>query len=292
MSEAEDKKLEAAERDDAAHKDNNEEIPAWADALMKSHKAVMDRLDAMEARKDATAEAADADCKADAEKDGGEDPTEDTDGKKKDALKDARKDAECEDKEEAKADAADKDKEREDAARKDREDRARKDSAAAAETRKLQAKIAELEHQMRNVYAEPTIDDRNAIADARSRADSVFQAALGRTAPDAIPGEKPIAYRKRLADALKKFSPTFKKERLDSLSGSVYETVESRIYADALEAVKTPAVIAPGQLRAIKRRELGHDITEYVGDPLAAWGPFAWGSGGKVSFNQSAGKRG
>lgn len=280
MSEAEDKKVEAASREDAARKDNNEEIPAWADALMKSHKSVMDRLDAMDASKDASAEAADATCKTDAEKDGGEDPTEDTDGKKADAKKDAA---------DPKVDAADP---KVDAADKDREDRARRDSAAAAEARKMQAKIAELEHQMRNVYAEPTIDDRNAIADARSRADSVFQAALGRTAPDAIPGEKPIAYRKRLADALKKFSPSFKEERLDGLSGSVYETVEGRIYADALEAVKTPAVMAAGQLRAIKKREFGHDITEYVGDPMAAWGPFAWGAGGKVSFNQSAGKRG
>jgi len=213
--------------------DSAEEIPAWADALIKSHKSVLDRLAKMD-------------------RDGGEDPTEDTDGKKKDGQ---------------------------------RRDRA--DSFQSAANRAAMAKIAELEHQMRHVMAEAPAGDRNQIADARSRADSVFQAALGRTAPDAIPGEKPVAYRRRLADALKKFSPTLSTARLDGVAGGALEAVESRIYADALEAVKDNTVVPAGQLRAIKRRELGHDITEYVGDPAAAWGPFAWGSGGKVSFNHS-----
>ena len=207
---------------------DNEEIPAWADALMKSHKSVLDRLAAME-------------------RDGGEDPILNTNGARRDYA----------------------------------------DSFQSAANRAAMAKIAALEHQMRHVMAEAPAADRNQIAEARSRADSVFQAALGRPVPDPVPGERPIAYRRRLADALKKFSPTLATARLDSVAGAALDVVEQRIYADALAAVKTPAVMPAGQLRAIKKRELGHEVTEYVGDPQAAWAPFGHGSGGKVSFNYS-----
>ncbi|MGC9271250.1 hypothetical protein [Acidiphilium sp.] len=286
MSEAEDKKLEAAERDDsrkdatrddAARKDS-EEIPAWADALMKSHKDVMDRLDAMD-RKDS--------ARKDGEKDEGEDKTEDSDGKRKDAA-DCKADAERKDaerKDSEALEAADR-KDSEDKEGKDREDRARKDSSIAAENRDMKAKIAALEHQMKHVYTEPSVEDRNALADARSRADSLFQSVLGRPVPEPIPGERPIAYRKRLAESLKKFSDTFKGERLDSLTGTIFDTVEERIFADAAAAVKTSAVMPAGQLRAIKSRQLGHDVTEYVGDPAAAWAPYSYGAGGKISINR------
>jgi hypothetical protein len=219
---------------------NSEKIPAWADALMKSHKAVLDRLARLERDGGLNTNGQRRDYAAPTE-----DPTLNTNGQR------------------------------------------RADSYQSAANRAAMAKIAELEHQMRNVYAEPTIDDRNAIADARSRADSVFQAALGRPVPDPVPGEKPIAYRRRLADALKKFSPTLSTARLDGVAGAALDVVESRIYADALAAVKENTITPAGQLRAIKKRELGHDITEYVGDPAAAWAPFSAGAGGKVAFNQS-----
>ncbi|MDX5930503.1 hypothetical protein [Acidiphilium acidophilum] len=228
----------------ADFEDSAEKIPAWADALMKSHKAVLDRLDAME-------------------RDGGEDPTLNTNGARRDYA------APTED------------------PTLNTNGQRRADSYQSAANRAAMAKIAALEHQMRRVTAEAPADDRNQIAEARSRADSVFQAALGRTVPDPVPGERPIAYRRRLADALKKFSPTLSTARLDSVAGAALDVVETRIYADALEAVKTPAVMAAGQIRAIKKRELGHEVTEYVGDPQAAWAPFGHGSGGKVAFNHS-----
>ncbi|GBR74811.1 hypothetical protein AA700_0343 [Acidiphilium acidophilum DSM 700] len=224
--------------------DNNEEIPAWADALMKSHKSVMDRLDAME-------------------RDGGEDPTLNTNGQRRDYA------APTED------------------PTLNTNGQRRADSYQSAANRAAMAKIAALEHQMRRVTAEAPADDRNQIAEARSRADSVFQAALGRTVPDPVPGERPIAYRRRLADALKKFSPTLATARLDSVAGAALDVVETRIYADALAAVKGNTVIPAGQIRAIKKLELGHEVTEYVGDPQAAWAPFGHGSGGKVAFNHS-----
>ena len=305
MSEAEEKKLEAAERrdrKDAERKDGqDEEIPAWADALLKSHKDMAERLDAME-RKD----------RKDSERDFGEDPEENTDGQKKDESEEERHEREAEGGRKANEEERGerKEKEREDEERRpleaadrkdrkdrkdtegdtdedtDREDRARKDAAHMAENRRLRAKLEEMEHQVKALYREPSIDDRNGLAEARSRADSLYQAVLGRPCPEPLPGERPIAYRKRLADGLKKFSETFKNERLDSLTGATYDTVEERIYADAASAIRSEAIVPAGTLRAIQRQELGHNVTEYVGDPTAAWAPFMAGTGGIVRINR------
>jgi hypothetical protein len=261
MSEAEEKKLEADRKDaeekerkdaeekaDKARRDS-EEIPAWADALGKRFDSFEKRMDAVEKdRKD---------------KDEGEDPTETSEGKPKkdsapeEAADKARKDAE----EKEKADKA-----RKDAEDKDREDRARKDAQHMTDNRELKSKIAEMDKRLGDVYREPSFEDRNAISAARSRADSVYQALTGRPVSEAVPGESPVAYRKRVADGLRKFSDKFKEVKLDSLSGAVFEEIEDRIYADAMEAIKSPSVIEPGMLRPISRNDSGHQITEYVGD--------------------------
>ncbi len=312
MTEAEKEKLEVARKDG-----QDEEIPAWADALLKAHKDMADslhaRLDAIEKdRKDARPPEA-ADAKKDS-RDEGEDPTENTEGQRKDESEEERKKREAEGghkaNEELEAERREKEREEKDrrdrkdakdrkdaAARKDegdtdqdtdREDRARKDAAQAVNNRQTQAKIAELERQLAAVYREPSIEDRNAIAEVRSRADSVYQAVLGRPVPEAIPGESPISYRKRLADGLRKFSPSYKDERLDSLSGNVFKTVEDQIYADAQVASRTPAVVPEWNLRSINRTELGHNVTEYIGDPRAAWAPFTAGSGGTFKIIRPA----
>lgn len=302
MSEAEEKKLEAAERrdrKDAERKDGqDEEIPAWADALLKAHKDMAARLDAMERK-----------ARKDEERDFGEDPEENTDGQRKDESEEERHEREAEGGRKANEEERGerKEKEREEeysrpleaADRKDRkdtegdtdedtdrEDRARKDAANLVENRRLRAKIAEMEHQVKALYREPSIEDRNGLAEARSRADALYQAVLGRPCPEPLPGERPIAYRKRLADGLKKFSETFKNERLDSLTGATYDTVEERIYADAASAIRSEAIVPAGTLRAIQRQEMGHNVTEYVGDPVAAWAPFMAGTGGIVRINR------
>ena len=247
------KDAEEQAREDKRRKDS-EEIPVWADSLIK-------RMDALEKRDTANAE----------------DPTENSEGKViKDAqpaeTDDSRKDAEAKEAAERKA-------------KEEREDRARKDAAQSLSNRDTAAKIAQMEAQIKAVYSEPSMEDRNAIAEVRFRADSVYQAVLGRPVPDAIPGESPISYRKRLADGLKKFSTMYATERLDSLSGNVFTGVEDRIYADAVAAAKTPAVVPAGQLRAITRNDSGHTITEYVGDPSATWAPFQMGAGAIVTLN-------
>lgn len=287
MTEAEEKKLEAAERsdrEDAERKDGqDEEIPAWADALLKAHKDMAERLDAME-RKD----------RKDSERDLGEDPEENTDGQKKDeSEEEAEGGRKANEEERRPLEAADrkdrkdrKDTEGDTDKDTDREDRARKDASHMAENRRLRAKLEEMEHQVKALYREPSIEDRNGLAEARSRADSLYQAVLGRPCPEPLPGERPIAYRKRLADGLKKFSETFKNERLDSLTGATFDIVEERIFADAASAIRSEAIVPAGTLRPIQRQELGHNVTEYVGDPAAAWAPFMAGTGGIVRINR------
>ena len=135
-----------------------------------------------------------------------------------------------------------------------------------------------MQAQMNNLYREPSFEDRNALAATRARADSVYQAVAGRPASEPLPGESPIAYRKRMADGLRKFSAKFKGEEIGGLSGAAFDIVESQIYADAQAAAKTPEVMPKGQLRAITRNDSGHIITEYVGDASAAWDQFAYGS--------------
>ncbi len=325
MTEAEEKKLEVAERDrkDRERKDTNEEIPAWADSFMDRLEKRMDaRLDAIEKRyrKDEEGEerrpeeAADKRDRKDREerdrkdKDLGEDPTETSEGKKREDRKD-RKDESAEERERDEKEGGHKAneerwaKEREEKDRKDREardrkdegdrdtdsdreDRARKDAALQATTRQQAAKIAELEARLNAVYREPTIEDRNALAEVRNRADSVYQALTGQPASQPMPGETPISYRKRLADGLRKFSDSMKEVRLDSLSGPALDVIEERIYKDAMEALKAPAHIPSGQLRAITRNDSGHQITEYVGDPKVAFADFAAGSSVKVKLTR------
>lgn len=158
----------------------------------------------------------------------------------------------------------------------------------SAENRQMRAKISALEHQMKGIMGEPSIDDRNALADARAAADSLFQAALGRPVPDPIPGESPIAYRRRLATGLQKFSDSLRGANLDGVAGAALAVCEQRIYANAASAVKRNELhTRPMELREIKTDELGHSVTRYVGDPRAAWAPFGFGAGGKISINRA-----
>ena len=245
---------EGKPRKDAKRKDGqDEQIPAWADELGKRFDSFEKRLDSLESpKKDSRpAEAAD---KKDSE---GEDSKKDA--KRKDTEGDTDKDT-------------------------DREDRARKDAAQAITLRQQAAKIAEMEKRLNDVYAEPTIEDRNAIAEVRSRADSIYQALTGQTASSPIPGESPIAYRKRLVDGLRKFSDRMKDVRVDSLTGEAFAVVEDRIYTDALAATRSDAIVPAGTLRAITRNDNGHIRTDYIGDSAAWSAPFRAGAVRRLKF--------
>ena len=174
-----------------------------------------------------------------------------------DSIDKARADAEKPDekvKEEAeaakaKADADDKEK-------------AEKESAYAD----MQRQIGELKRQLPR---DLTDEERNEIAAAQSRADSVF-AAIGKTVPAAMMGETATAYRRRLAGAIQQMSPKWKTADLKNLPGDVFANIEDAIYTDAQTAARTPVGVPANQLRAINTTSAaGHRITTYVGSPRA-----------------------
>lgn len=257
----------------------DEEIPSWADKFMD---AIGKRLDAMERRPMEAADRKDRKDGDEKEREAGERAAAMEEEKRK--LED-RKDRRDESEEKRERDEKDDRKDRKD--RKDegdtdedtdREDRARRDAQILSDNRRTSAKIAELESKLSAVYKEPSMEDRNALAETRARADGIYQALTGQTASSPMPGENPISYRKRIADGLRKYSDRMKEVRVDALTGEAFNAIEDIIYADAQAAIRSDAVIPEGQLRKIVRMDRGREKTEYVGDPSVTWGPFSAGA--------------
>ncbi|WP_455387432.1 hypothetical protein [Petrachloros mirabilis] len=283
MTEAE-KKLEGAEsRED---RKDSEEMPVWAADMMKKMDSMHSRMDAMEKgrfeadRKDSEAKKEERQA-SELEKIAAEERKEGEKEKREDARKDSEK-KDFEDKKDCRMDESEKEETHKAAeeleAAKKREDAARADAAVQRENRELRGKLAALESQVAGLYREPSFEDRNALAEIRARADATYQAVTGRPASEPLPGEAPIAYRKRMADGLRKFSAKFKEQRVDALTGPAFDLVEGQIYADAQQAAKRPDILPKGQLRSITRNDSGHVITEYIGDAEAAWAPFTQGA--------------
>ena len=136
------------------------------------------------------------------------------------------------------------------------------------------AQLKDLQALMAKTLRQPTIEERNEVANARKRADGVY-ASLGRTTPEWLPGEAPMAYRRRLADGLKDQCAALKKTVMDALPEDVFAVAEERVYADASDAAKQPAANPPMVLRPHTYQDAtGHNVTEYFGDPLAWMSPF------------------
>lgn len=140
--------------------------------------------------------------------------------------------------------------------------------------RKLEGQSRQMQALMSRIGRTPSIEDRNAIADARYRADGIY-AALGRPTPEILPGEAPMMYRHRLAAGLRDLSPDLKRAHLDALPDGAFSVVESRIYADAATAIKAGTGMPAMTLRPHTfQDETGHRCTEYYGDNRATWAPF------------------
>lgn len=145
----------------------------------------------------------------------------------------------------------------EEEAKKEKEAKDKKDSEEAeAKTKADEAK------------AEADRKDAEApmYADCQAKADSVF-AALGERAPAPMERESLLSYRKRLAGKLQIHSTDFKEINLNAINDTaVLNIAETRIYADAAAAARSP-VVAKGILREIKKTSAaGHQISEFVGD--------------------------
>ncbi|HID3520157.1 TPA: NUDIX domain-containing protein [Citrobacter braakii] len=228
-------------------------------------------IDARMAKADA--EAADLKAKADAEE----------------AAKKEKADAEAKEAEEAKAkaDAEEKAaKEKADAEAKEKADAEAAEEKAAKEKAdsELRQQIADLKTR---IPTELSDEERNEVADAQVKADSVFSC-FGKRAPVPLSGEKPLAYRRRLMIQLQEHSPDFKSVDLSSIADSALLNVaEKQIYADAQKSASLS--VGPGMLREIKRADAtGRQISTFEGDPVATWAPFQSGKRQVTSFNNQA----
>jgi hypothetical protein len=83
-----------------------------------------------------------------------------------------------------------------------------------------------------------TAADEARMLDDQARADSAYQAA-NRRAPPALPLEQPSAYRRRLADGVKAYSPRWQQADLASMPDDALAVVEQQIYADAVANGRT-----------------------------------------------------
>lgn len=227
-------------------------------------------IDARMAKADS--EAADLKAKADAEK----------------AAKKEKADAEAKEAEEAKskADAEEKAaKEKADAEAKEKADAegAEKMAKEKADSQ-LRQEIAELRSR---IPTELSDEERNEVAEAQVKADSVFSS-FGKRAPIPLSGEKPMAYRRRLMIQLQEHSPDFKAVDLSAIADSqLLSAAEKHIYADAQKAASLS--VGPGMLREIKRKDAtGREISTFEGDPSVTWAPFQSGKRQVTSFNNQA----
>lgn len=227
-------------------------------------------IDARMAKADS--EAADLKAKADAEE----------------AAKKEKADAEAKEAEEAKAKA-----DAEEKAAKEKADAEAKEKADAEEAERmakekadsqLRREIADLRSR---IPTELSDEERNEVADAQVKADSVFSC-FGKRAPVPLSGEKPMAYRRRLMIQLQEHSPDYKAVDLSAIADSqLLSTAEKHIYADAQKAASLS--VGPGMLREIKRADAtGRQISTFEGDPAVTWAPFQSGKRQVTSFNNQA----
>ncbi|HFI5644344.1 TPA: NUDIX hydrolase [Raoultella planticola] len=250
----------------------SDSIPKEAENMDKEELVALinQTLDARMAKADS--EEADLKAKADAEE----------------AAKKEKADAEAKEAEEAKAKA-----DAEEKSAKEKADAEAKEKADAEEAEKmakekadsqLRQEIAELRSR---IPTELSDEERNEVAEAQVKADSVFSS-FGRRAPIPLSGEKPMAYRRRLMIQLQEHSPDYKAVDLSAIADSqLLSTAEKHIYADAQKAASLS--VGPGMLREIKRADAtGRQISTFEGDPAVTWAPFQSGKRQVTSFNNQA----
>ncbi|HDS5937736.1 NUDIX hydrolase [Klebsiella quasipneumoniae] len=250
----------------------SDSIPKEAENMDKEELVALinQTLDARMAKADS--EAADLKAKADAEE----------------AAKKEKADAEDEEAKEAKAKA-----DAEEKAAKEKADAEAKEKADAEEAEKMAKEKAdsqilqEIAELRSRIPTELSDEERNEVAEAQVKADSVFSS-FGKRAPIPLSGEKPMAYRRRLMIQLQEHSPDYKAVDLSAIADSqLLSTAEKHIYADAQKAASLS--VGPGQLREIKRADAtGRQISTFEGDPAVTWAPFQSGKRQVTSFNNQA----
>ena len=252
---------DAEERKDDRRNDAGEHV----DKMISAIDALCKRMDAMEderksekeEREKADKARKDAARKDNEGKEGGDHGEDPEEGDAKDVVADkARKDAEGDLKKSEKEEEKREEREKADAARADAEIQKRVDAALAA-------RLAEIERRIPKMLTDA---DYHAMADAQSRADSVYNALGKRSAPRPLEGETPATYRRRLARELQTYSKDFGKIDLGALNDDAFGTLEGKIYADAQAYAAKPDDLGDGELREVRRKSsAGHQIVEFYG---------------------------
>jgi hypothetical protein len=148
----------------------------------------------------------------------------------------------------------------------------------------LRQQVDQLQRQVRALQSPRPESERDALAKAQHRFDSVA-ALFGARASEPALGESSVSYRKRLAASLQQHSPELKDARLDAADLPTLTALEDRIYGDAVAAARGGKVPA-GQLREVKERdESGRLVTRSYGDPMS-WMQHFMGNGASGSINR------
>ncbi|EAO0413225.1 DUF2213 domain-containing protein [Salmonella enterica] len=200
------------------------------------------------------------------------DSLEQRDKARADAEEQAKKEAE----EKAKADeAAEEQRKTDEAAAKEAEEKAKADEAAAKDADEKAKADSEAEEQRKaDEEAEKERND-SALAEAQAKADSAFSA-CGKNAPAPFSGENALDYRKRALIAMQKHSPAHKDVNIRAIADSATLAVlEDAIFSAARQSIEKEMMSTQGQLhKRIRNDEAGRRITEYQGDPNVWLGAF------------------
>lgn len=138
----------------------------------------------------------------------------------------------------------------------------------------IRSKIAALEAKLSRAIRPVSREERDAMARAQARCDSVAQM-FGLRAEPPLAGEHIDAYRRRLVAPLQKYSQASQKINVDRLDSATFDLVEERIYADAQTAARAPDDPTPGRLTPVRSVDAaGRTITRYFGDPDGWMAPF------------------
>lgn len=237
-----------------------EQAPAWMDKFDKKLDSLHDRLDRLEkkdSRKDESEEEKE-------HKEEGEDIKE---------LDEAHKEEdEAEEDEKDKKDKKDKkDRYDESDSEKGREEEKKEDSrmdSVMKENSLLRDRIAAMESKVGRIATEPTADQREVMAKAQARADSVGSA-LGFQVTGPMAGETAIGYRKRLVGKVLPFikNESLKKLRYDSMDEGSFSGFEELVYTAVADSVNDPNIVAhTGGLYYQKTQMLGREVLVPRGD--------------------------
>ena len=149
------------------------------------------------------------------------------------------------------------------------------DLAAAQDLRDKLARVNARITEAQTNRPPQTPADFAAMAAVQARADSTYQK-LGWSAPQAMPDETTLQYRRRLLRNLLPKSPQFKDQgAILNGAADVLGVFGRQIYADCEKEARYPTMLEPGELREVRCLDtVGRQCSEFFGSPDEAFHHF------------------